>query len=168
LTLIDGGDAVRIQGEDIAVRARVRSLDIYSGHADAEGLVAWASARQPVRGKVFLTHGEPDALDALRERLASAGLPAEQLIVPPLDSRYRLTGGSAVEEAAGARLQPGSAARPDWHNARAKLILELGARLEQLPNDIEREALLAKLAVSLSDSAAIDQGQGEPSRAAAG
>jgi metallo-beta-lactamase family protein len=166
--LADGARMVRIQGEDVAVRARVRSLDIYSGHADAEGLVAWARARQPVRGKVFLTHGEPGALEALRGRLAVAGFPADQLIVPPLDGRYRLAHGSAVEEASSARLQPGFAARPDWHNARAELILELGARLEQLPTDIEREALLAKLAATLSGSVAVDQGQGEKSRAVAG
>lgn len=157
--LADGARMVRIQGEDVAVRARVRSLDIYSGHADAEGLAAWARARQPVRGKVFLTHGEPDALEGLRERLAVADFPAEQLIVPSLDGRFRLTGGSAFEEAHSERLLPGTAARPDWHNARAKLMLELGARLEQLPTDAERETLLARLAASLSDSVAVDQGQ---------
>lgn len=43
--LLDGARNVRIQGEDIHVRARIRNLDIYSAHADATGLTAWAKAR---------------------------------------------------------------------------------------------------------------------------
>jgi metallo-beta-lactamase family protein len=165
--LADGARMVRIQGEDIAVRAHVRSLDIYSGHADAEGLVAWASARRPVRGKVFLTHGEPDALDGLRERLEGAGFAAEDLVVPVLDGRYRLSGVSAAEQPGRARLLPEVLARPDWHNARAKLLLDLNARLERLPDDAEREALLTRLSATLSGEAAVDEGQGAASPAAA-
>ena len=38
--LLDGASAVRIQGDEIKVRARLRSLDLYSGHADAPELAA--------------------------------------------------------------------------------------------------------------------------------
>lgn len=154
--LVDGAKAVRIQGEDIRVRARIRSLDVYSGHADQEGLVAWARARGPVGGTVFLAHGEPDALEGLRTALADAGFAADRLAVPRLDDRYRLH----AAEPAGA--QPDSSAScaarslaraapsaPDWHNARAQLALALDARLEALPDDASRTRLLADLATRL-------------------
>ena len=38
--LQEGARRVSIQGEDIQVRARIRALDVYSGHADAAGLTA--------------------------------------------------------------------------------------------------------------------------------
>lgn len=56
--LQDGAKTVRIQGDEIAVRARIRSIDVYSGHADGAELAAWLSARKPIRKGVFLVHGE--------------------------------------------------------------------------------------------------------------
>jgi metallo-beta-lactamase family protein len=51
------------------VIAEVVQLTAASAHADSDELVAWlrASPRQPRR--VFVTHGEPDAADALRARI---------------------------------------------------------------------------------------------------
>ena len=68
--LQDGATFVRIQGEEIRVRARIRKLDIYSGHADGPELAQWVRARQPIRRNVFLVHGERTGLDGLRQRLA--------------------------------------------------------------------------------------------------
>jgi len=158
--LSEGATSVRIQGEDISVRARVRSLDIYSGHADQAGLVAWAKARQPVAGNVFLAHGEPAGLEGLRNELVKAGFPAERLVIPALDDRFRLTKAGAVAEAGGARILPAAATRPDWHNARARLMLDLNARLEALPSDAAREAMIESLARSVATGRAIDTGQG--------
>jgi metallo-beta-lactamase family protein len=151
--LVEGAGLVRIQGEEVVVRARIRSLDIYSGHADAAGLAAWAKARAPVRGQVFLNHGEPDSLEGLRGRLIDAGLDAARLIIPALDARYRLTGSAALSEPGKARLLPGQATQPDWHNIRARLVLELNQRLESLASDAEREALMARLQAVVADEA---------------
>ena len=52
--LQDGAREVRIMGEQIRVGAAIRSLDVYSGHADAQELVEWIAERQPVRGTIFL------------------------------------------------------------------------------------------------------------------
>ncbi|MHA4915600.1 MBL fold metallo-hydrolase RNA specificity domain-containing protein, partial [Enterococcus faecium] len=60
--LQEGQRNVRIQGEQIKVRAHIRALDVYSGHADAPALGRWANARGPIRGNMFLVHGEPDSL----------------------------------------------------------------------------------------------------------
>jgi metallo-beta-lactamase family protein len=54
--LLDGAERVRIQGEEFQVKARIRLLDLYSGHADASELEDWVRARLPIHKGVFLTH----------------------------------------------------------------------------------------------------------------
>jgi metallo-beta-lactamase family protein len=121
-------------------------LDVYSGHADGPGLEAWALARRPIAGSVFMAHGEPGAVEGLRERLAAAGFPADQLIAPQLDESFRLRKGRAEAQAgATPRMAPEATAKLDWHNARAQLLLKLGEVLERAPDDAAREALIAQL-----------------------
>lgn len=148
--LVDGAERVRIQGDEVRVRARIRVIDVYSGHADARGLAAWAGARAPVRGRIFLTHGEPDGLTTLRDRLAGGGVPADGLVIPALDQRFRLVGPDAAPTPAPRRLEAEAVSRLDWRNDRARFLLNLNARLDQLGDDAEREALLARLAQALT------------------
>lgn len=148
--LVEGARQVKIQGDDIAVRARIRSLDVYSGHADAAGLAAWAVARGPVAGEVFLAHGEPDALEALRARLTAKDFAPERVVIPDLDGRFTLTRARAEPLASPARLAARAASAADWHNLRARLLLDLDARLERESSDEAREALLQRLATSLA------------------
>src|SRR5690606_17275880 len=130
--LADGAAMVRIQGDEVAVRARIRTLDIYSAHADAIGLADWAKARAPVAGHVFLAHGEPEALEGLRERLADEGFAADRLVIPALDDRFAMDRLTATAQASAPRLRPGVAASLDWHNARSRLLLDLNAKLDAL------------------------------------
>ena len=67
--LIQGAKRVRILGHEIPVRARVRSLGGFSGHAGQDELLDWLAAEP----RVLLVHGEPDKLEALRSRLVAAG-----------------------------------------------------------------------------------------------
>ncbi|HEX6861019.1 MAG TPA: MBL fold metallo-hydrolase [Caulobacteraceae bacterium] len=144
--LQDGARRVTIQGDDIQVRARVRALDVYSGHADAGALVAWAKARGPVAGDVFLAHGEPGALAALRGRLGEAGF--ERIAVPDLDQTFTLTRATVTAQAATPRIPPASAAAMDWHNDRAAFLVALNQRLDTA-TDEERRVLLERLAAAL-------------------
>jgi metallo-beta-lactamase family protein len=67
--LVDGARSLRIHGHDRTIRARVHHTDALSAHADQAELLAWLrSVDAPPRG-VFLVHGEPAALDALRLRV---------------------------------------------------------------------------------------------------
>ncbi len=151
--LSEGARHVQIQGEEIRVKARIRSLDIYSAHADARGLVEWVKARGPVAGSIFLAHGEPSALEGLRSRLSAADL--DRLIVPALDSSYALNRAAAYEESsAPVRLDPAVVSTPDWHNDRVQFVLALADRLEQAPSDQARRALIARLSHSL-DAASV-------------
>lgn len=67
--LVDGAKSVRIHGDEIAVRARIHTTDALSAHADANELVAWAKRVQPRPRTTFVTHGEPEASEALAARL---------------------------------------------------------------------------------------------------
>jgi metallo-beta-lactamase family protein len=152
--LQEGARRVRIQGEDIQVSARVRSVDVYSGHADAAGLTAWAQARAPIAGRIFLAHGEPAATEALKTRLAASGFAADGVEIPELDQSFRLRRRGAEPLPGGPpRIAPGATARADWHNARARLLGEIEQALEAAPNDAAREALLARLAAQVAGEA---------------
>jgi metallo-beta-lactamase family protein len=155
--LQSGAAQVSIQGEPIQVRARIRSLDCYSAHADATGLVAWAKARTPVAGEVFILHGEPSARTGLRERLAAAGLAVDRIAAPEMDDGFILTRTSAAPATRVARrIAAEAVVAPDWHNVRARFLLELDERLRATPDDAARERLLAALQSDLAGAARPD------------
>jgi metallo-beta-lactamase family protein len=156
--LQDGARRVSIQGEDIQVRARIRVLDVYSAHADAVGLQAWVDRRAPVAGNVFLTHGEPSALDGLKSRLMAHDVASERIIIPTMDQGFLLgKGGAGALSPASRRIAPDAAARADWHNARAQFLMTLNQSLEDAPNDNVRELLIAALADALAAGTASGQ-----------
>ena len=88
--LKDGATSVRIQGEEFPVRARIRSLDLYSGHADGTELRDWIKARLPIQHDIFLIHGEEAAIEGLAARLKGLIKPAH-ILRPALDESFDLT-----------------------------------------------------------------------------
>jgi metallo-beta-lactamase family protein len=67
--MLGGAEAVKIHGGWVPVRAEVRVLDGLSAHADADELIAWITRLPHPPRRVWLTHGEPVAADALRRRI---------------------------------------------------------------------------------------------------
>lgn len=67
--LAGGQRQLRMHGQEVHIRADVAQIDNLSAHADADQLMAWLAgfARPPRR--TFVVHGEPDASDALRQRI---------------------------------------------------------------------------------------------------
>jgi metallo-beta-lactamase family protein len=56
--ILDGARSVRILGESLGVKARVRRIEGFSAHADRDELLRWTRSQdKPPRG-VFVTHGE--------------------------------------------------------------------------------------------------------------
>ncbi len=149
--LEQGKKRVKIQGEDVEVRARIRTLDTYSGHADHDGILAWIRERLPVERGLFLTHGNPEALAAMQEALLADGFPEARLYVPTLDDDYDLDGVGAKPKRTGIvrRLPPEAVCCPDWHNELADLTLNLRARLEAAGSDEERLRILHTLEKAL-------------------
>ncbi|HKO89241.1 MAG TPA: MBL fold metallo-hydrolase [Burkholderiales bacterium] len=64
--MVAGADSVKIHGQYVPIKAEVVNLDMLSAHADREELLDWLSSFQTAPRKVFITHGEPIAADALR------------------------------------------------------------------------------------------------------
>jgi metallo-beta-lactamase family protein len=68
-SMLAGAPSVKIHGEQVPVRAELTRLDALSAHADRDELLAWAGALPAPPRRVFVTHGEPVAADALRQAL---------------------------------------------------------------------------------------------------
>ena len=67
--LVGGADTIKIHGEWFPVRAEVVQLRSTSSHADCDELVAWLKSAPSVPKRIFVTHGEPAAADALRQHI---------------------------------------------------------------------------------------------------
>ncbi|HEY0832631.1 MAG TPA: MBL fold metallo-hydrolase [Azospirillum sp.] len=147
--LLQGAERVRIHGEEIEVRARIRTLDVYSGHADRGGLLDWLAERQDVKRGLFLVHGETGARESIRQALVAKGWDAARIHLPELDETVDLTGvsGAAVREAEPRRAPV--TAGPDWHNRYAETLLDLGEALRNAPDDRTRERLLDRVRAAL-------------------
>jgi metallo-beta-lactamase family protein len=147
--ILDGVTSVRMLDDEVRVEARIREIGNYSAHADQKELVAWVVERLPVRGGIFLTHGEDPARAALREHLIAAGCAPSLVHLPRLDDGFELVAAAApAPEPSRPRIPESEIAR-DWHNDYAVLLLDLARRLEQLPDDRVRRDLLRRLHAEL-------------------
>ena len=77
----NGQSPVNIFGEPHEVRAKVASLDSFSGHADKNELIAHAGRVKGFLKKIFITHGEEAAALAFGETLKKIR-PNAEVIVP--------------------------------------------------------------------------------------
>ncbi|HEX6833492.1 MAG TPA: MBL fold metallo-hydrolase [Rudaea sp.] len=68
--LLGGAASLRIHGADVPVRAEVATLSSLSAHADADEIIDWLRQFRAPPRRTFVTHGEPAAADALRQRIA--------------------------------------------------------------------------------------------------
>jgi metallo-beta-lactamase family protein len=146
--LAEGAESVRIHGDEIRVRARIRHLEVYSAHADRGELADWTLARRPVRRAILLTHGEPAALAGLHAAIAGRLETATPIFEPRLDASLSLDGLGApsLEPARAPRLAPASVGAPrDWHNDYAAFVLALSTRLRGPLDDRKKHGLLNRL-----------------------
>jgi metallo-beta-lactamase family protein len=63
--ILEGKDEVRIMGQKHAVKARIARINGFSAHAGQSELHRWISTLQEAPRHVFVTHGEPEAAQAL-------------------------------------------------------------------------------------------------------
>jgi metallo-beta-lactamase family protein len=84
--MVAGAKDVKIHGEFVPIRAAVSQLQGFSSHADADELMAWLRNFERPPRQTFVVHGEPEASDALRQRIArELGWPVR---VPPQGGRF--------------------------------------------------------------------------------
>lgn len=67
--IIEGQEVIKIFGEEFPLKARVEMITGFSGHADRDGLLAWAGAMEQKPAHTFLVHGESAATAALATAL---------------------------------------------------------------------------------------------------
>lgn len=151
--LQEGAKAVRIQGEEIKVAARIRSMDEYSGHADGPELARWVADRRPIRHGVFLVHGEEPAQNGLAARLAERIVPERLLFRPLLDDVFELSTAAPtpMDVSRRRRLAPQSVVSLDWHNDMSRLILDIDARVEAAADDRARGVIIRRLRRALEE-----------------
>lgn len=68
-SIVQGAEMIKIHGEYVPIRAEVHQMENLSAHADADEIMAWLRGFEAPPRRTFITHGEPDAADALRRRI---------------------------------------------------------------------------------------------------
>ena len=86
--LIHGADTVKIHGQDLLVKAKIRHFDNFSAHADGKQIVDWLRSIKTPPKQVFVTHGEVESANAMAQKIhAELGWSAE---VPELFDKVEL------------------------------------------------------------------------------
>ena len=150
--LQDGAAAVRIQGEEFKVRARIRSIDLYSGHADGPELADWIRKRLPIHHNVFLVHGEMPALSGFQARIKGI-VDADKIIIPAIDETFELTatGSHLREPPVPPRINREKVAQLDWHNEASRLMLDINDALAGATDEKARAVVLRRLRRALNE-----------------
>ena len=131
----------------------MRTLDLYSGHADGPELNAWLAQRLPVRRGVFHVHGEDPPLKALQSSLGDLDR-VPGAIIPEIDDVYDLAGDRAVRiERHEERLPGASAGHRDWHNDYAELLLEINDAVEAAAGRKAKGVVIRRIRDALKDGA---------------
>jgi metallo-beta-lactamase family protein len=65
----DGAREVKLHGEMVPVRARIHSLEAFSGHADRIEILRWLKTFQKPPKLTFIVHGEPESSAALADEI---------------------------------------------------------------------------------------------------
>lgn len=142
--ILEGAQRVRISGQDVKVRAQIRSIQSYSAHADQGELLDWIAERCPISGSLFLDHGEPDALEALRRELQRR-LPNLEVRIPEIGERYELPPGERAKRIETGREDLPEILGTDWQNSYAAFATSLKEQLLEISDAHEREEALEKM-----------------------
>ena len=137
--LIEGATSVRLFGEEIAVRAEIRSLKGTSGHADQQGLIHWLSRFEKKPRTVFLNHGNEESIAVLANELKERGYAVE---APYSGTEYDLVKGIMTAYTERKRITAGDVAKSRARKSnihrdlvsQAEALLALAKRCESRPN----------------------------------
>lgn len=87
-SILDGAKEVRVLGEKRPVRAQVKRIGGFSGHADQSELMKWIGGMKTKPKRVFVTHGEPDAANTLADLLRTEL--GSEVVVPAFEDAVTL------------------------------------------------------------------------------
>jgi metallo-beta-lactamase family protein len=67
--LKDGARTIKMHGEIVPVRAQIRSIEAFSGHADSTEILRWLKTFREAPKLTFIVHGEREASEALASEI---------------------------------------------------------------------------------------------------
>ncbi len=67
--LRDGAREIKIHGEMVPVRAQIRNIEVFSGHADSTEIMRWLRLFKQPPKMTFVVHGEDESRRALAEEI---------------------------------------------------------------------------------------------------
>ncbi len=82
-----GEKRIRLLGTEVAVKADIESIDSFSAHADYRELLHWLKFFHPKPKKVFIVHGEEDAMLSFAKKVEKLGLKTK---IPEMGERINL------------------------------------------------------------------------------
>lgn len=80
--LVDGAEKIKIHGQEVEVKARIRTLNGFSAHADLDALLPWAKSIPGPPPLWLVNHGEEDAARGLAQALKGAGMKKAVAVEP--------------------------------------------------------------------------------------
>ena len=135
----EGAKAVRLFGEEIAVRAEIAALRGISGHADKNGLLDFLQGFEKKPRLVFVNHGDEGSCEDFCRELADLGYRAE---APYSGTEYDLQAGVMTAYAERRRVERSKSARESSRKksvhrelvAAAEALLSLARRCDNRAN----------------------------------
>jgi len=126
--IVDGAPRVRLFGEDVAVRAKVFTINGFSAHAGQSQILDWLSHFEPGGLEIFLIHGEYGAQQVLAEQIR--GRFGIRVHIPEYLEEVTLVPGMEVA----ARVSPEAAVpKVDWERVVADLEATVARLKESRP-----------------------------------
>ncbi len=87
--LLAGSETIKVKDREYKVNARIRKIDVFSGHADQLGLLSFIKNQQIGKlKKVFLTHGEEESMLEFSQEIQKLGF--NEVILPAKNETYLL------------------------------------------------------------------------------
>jgi metallo-beta-lactamase family protein len=87
--LLAGSETIKVKDREYKVNARIRKIDVFSGHADQLGLLGFIKNQQVDKlKKVFLTHGEEESMLEFSQEIKKIGF--KEVILPAKNETYLL------------------------------------------------------------------------------
>ncbi len=87
--LLAGSETIKVKDREYKVNARIRKIDVFSGHADQLGLLSFIKNQQIDKlKKVFLTHGEEESMLEFSQEIQKIGF--KEVILPAKNETYLL------------------------------------------------------------------------------
>jgi metallo-beta-lactamase family protein len=87
--LLAGSETIKVKDREYKVNARIRKIDVFSGHADQSGLLSFIKNQQIDKlKKVFLTHGEEESMLEFSQEIQKIGF--KEVILPAKNETYLL------------------------------------------------------------------------------